>query len=429
MDEEVDLSQLMAFAEALSETPVLEESSWNMDDAISETTPWTNPVGVDGHKSGFADLVGTVRIGDVAPDSSWGEPDSPVARNRTSLFSQEDLTIDLEVCGETLDPRAVCIVDHPGRHAQFKNWLQAGYLSEETKRISIRDESSRAACWNHIRGQGSRASVVDGGILGGLIKSKASIEFPIPLITDLQTATSVENGDNEPESIDNTKQGRASWKDRAFVVGRTIKVAMRETGLNDSNIRDWCIWFNDLLCSLGLSDVRSMSTPGASVMEADMDFSGNEMSDRCLLELLTLFSAFKRLHVKILRLGSNMLTDASLLNLVGLTRLQHLVMDDNLLTNDGVLQFIIRNRANRRDLYEVLVAQDMLDETLIQPISMSIEMNQLRNPKEIMATLDREGITVCTLDTSGCDPTTGECKLLGKSCGIHLAGLGCQKRF
>ena len=320
-------------------------------------------------------------------------------------------------------------MDHPGRHAQFKNWLQAGYLSEETKRISIRDESSRAACWSQIRGEGNRASVVDGGILGGLIKSKASIELPIPFITDLQTATSAENGDNEPESVDNTKQGRASWKDRAFVVGRTIKVAMRETGLNDSNIRDWCIWFNDLLCSLGLSDVRSISVPGASVMEADMDFSGNEMSDRCLLELLTLFSAFKRLHVKILRLGSNMLTDASLLNLVGLTRLQHLVMDDNMLTNDGVLQFIIRNRANRRDLYEVLIAQDMLDETLIHPVSMSMEMNQLRNPKEIMATLDREGIAVCTLDTSGCDPTTGECKILGKSCGIHLAGLGCQKRF
>ena len=97
MDEEVDLSQLMAFAEALSETPVLEESSWNMEDAIYETTPWTNPVGVHGHKSGFADLVGTVRMGDVAPDSSWGEPDSPVARNRTSLFSQEDMTIDIEV--------------------------------------------------------------------------------------------------------------------------------------------------------------------------------------------------------------------------------------------------------------------------------------------------------------------------------------------
>jgi hypothetical protein len=428
MDEEVDLSQLMAFADALSETPGLGDLAWSADDTISETQPWAKPFSVTGYKSGFAGLLQSVRLDGMGSGQNSASPDSPVAKNRTSLFSQEDMTIEIEVCGESLDPRALFVVDHPGRHAQFKAWVQAGYLSDETKRISIRDESSKPACWNQIGTDGNRSSIVDGGILGGLIKSKTTVELPIPLKPDLQLGETENVKENSPDIASETKPGRSSWKERAFVVGKTIKVAMREMGLHDTNIREWCIWFNDLLCSIGLSDVRNAPNPSASIMEADMDFSGNALSDGSLLELLTLFSAFRRLHVRSLRLSSNMLTDLALQHLAGLTRLKHLVMDDNTLTSHGVMSFVLRNRTDRRDLYEALLAQDVADDSLAEPIALSLESNGVQNAMELIETLESHGLHVCLFDTSGCDPLTGSCKLLGKSCGVHLSGLGCQKR-
>ena len=419
MDEDLgDLSQLLAFADALADSnePVWEDGS--AADKIHVTTEWKRPELISGSVvNNFANVLRSVQSEDVGEtDTSASSPESPTMRNRTALFSAVDKLIDIELCGEWTDPRCVNIVDHPGRHAQFKNWHQAGYIEDDTRRMSIRDESARPACWAVPESAQPSNAAPDKGVLGMLLgKTKTSEESPvIPTLL----AEPAKREDNH---------GSMTWKDRTFVVGKTMKVAMREAGLHEGNIRDWCLWFNDMLCSLGLSDARASAA--ASTIQADIDFSNNSLTDSAVNELVNLLNAFKRLQVKTIRLGSNSLTDIGLGLLAELSHLRHLVVDDNAITSDGVISYVVRNYRHKQDLRDALLAQDVQDESIMEPTMISVEMNLITGAMGVIDLIEAEGIQVCLSDTTGCEPVGAECRLKGKACGVHLSGLGAQKTF
>ena len=443
-DDTGDLSQLMAFAEALGEAPLGGEEVWSLDDkldghfnidssdSVYETIPWKPASLVEGRFSNnFADIIRSIQGTDCGHSHETSDsPESPAVRNRTSLFASDDKTITLDVCGEMIDPRNACVVDHPGRHSHFKTWLQAGFISDDSRRISIKDESSKPSCWQDVPSENSRsASTTEGGILGGLIKTKTASDPPVSNLAGLLSLTVNSRDENSKEAIPESKTPKGTWKDRTFVVGKSVKVAMREAGLHRENVRDWCLWFNDLLCSLGLSDMRSVGQSSSNVMEADMDFSDNCLTDEALREIVNLLSAFKRLHVRTLRLASNSLSDAGLGYLAGLYHIRHLVVDDNVITRDGLLSFVVRNTAHRADVYEALLAQDVSDDSVLFPIFLSCEMNIINNGLDVVRQLNDNGITVCLQDSTGCDRYPHMCKVFGSKCGIHLSGLGSQKKF
>jgi hypothetical protein len=310
----------------------------------------------------------------------------------------------------------VNIVDHPGRHAQFKNWHQAGYIEDDTRRMSIRDESARPACWALPENTQPINGAPDKGVLGMLLgKTKTSEEAQIlpAILTE------------SPKRDD--MHGAMTWKERTFVVGKTMKVAMRDAGIHEGNIREWCLWFNDMLCSLGLSDARA--SVAASTIQADIDFSNNSLTDSAVHELFNLLNAFRRLQVRTIRLGSNSLTDAGLGLLAELSHLRHVVVDDNAITSEGLVSYIVRNYRHKQDLRDALLAQDVLDESITEPTMISVEMNLVTGAMSVVDLIEAEGVQVCLSDTTGCEPIGADCKVKGKACGVHLSGLGAQKTF
>jgi hypothetical protein len=426
MDENLaDLSQLMAFVDDLGGHPTSEEGRSNEPDAIRETYEWSPPSEIVGWRSNFASVMGLFQEIDSGQDTvCFDSPESPVARIRTSLFSQDDTTAEIEVCGESIDPRNVCVVDHPGRHAQFKSWVNSGHISDDARRVTIREESNRRCCWIRSESDSNKILTVDGGLLGSLIKPRSSVETSIPLLPDLAPSSNRASDHAVGSEFEGAK--KKNWRDRIFIVGRSIKVAMRQSGIQDSNVRDWCLWFNDFLCSLGLSDARGGSYSPVTVFEADVDFTDNSLSDVSFRELCVLFTAFRRLQVRSLRLAANSLTDSSLEQLTGFNHLRHLIITDNAITNDGVFNFIVKNRTNRKEYYEVLLAQDVCDDCCLLPITVSLDGNFIRRPIQLIAMLECVGIKPCIPEATGCD-LSGICAVLGTSCGVHLSGLGSQQ--
>ena len=436
-----DISQLMAFADAIGFSN-LDDEVWGSvikpceytntlsTSGINETAPWIIPQLVDGRRGNdFSHIIAAFNRIEPATDEPIDSPDSPTARNRTSLFTLDDKTVDIEVCGETVDPRNVCVVDHPGRHAHFKSWMQVGAVSEDTRRISVRDESGRPACWQSSNKEPSRVTSSDDSLLGCLLKPKSPQDSSLSSLAGLFSLGQGSREEPQKDSPTDTKPAKVAWKDRTFVVGKSIKVAMRDAGLHQGNVREWCLWFNDLLCSLGMSDMRAVGQPQNQTMEADIDLSDNYITDAALNEIVHLLSAFKRLHVRSLRMASSSLTDIGLGYLAGIHHLQHLVVDDNIITDTGLVSFILRNRAHKLDIHEALLAQDVSDESVLQPIWLSVELNLISDALLLVEHLAHEKITVCRADTTGCEASPGQCQLHGMKCGVHLSGLGAQKKL
>jgi hypothetical protein len=250
-----------------------------------------------------------------------------------------------------------------------------------------------------------------------LLKSRGVEDTP----ATLNSHESTKREDTTKTLPDNPRQ---VWKDKTFVVGRTMKVAMRECGLHEGNIREWCLWFNDLLCSHGLSDIRSSNL---QAMQADIDFSYNFLNDTAILELVNLLGAFRRLQVKTLLLSSNSVTDDGLLLLAEQSNLRHLVVDDNMISREGLMNFVTRNYRNRQDIRDALLAQDVTDESIMEPLTLSVDLNVIRDPMGVLDSLEANGIVVCRADTTGCEAVGEQCRLKGNQCGVHISGLGSQK--
>lgn len=424
--EDVDLSQLLAFADAVGD-------SWGSDSPTHTdwelTQAWYIPQKVTGaHLSEFARIIRSVQPSDTGPQSYTDSPDSPMQKSRTALFKNSEIATEILPCGDSMDPRSVCIVDHPGRHAQFKHWMQAGMISEDGKRMTMRDEAAQG---NSLvpRSSGDTLSAspsAGAGLLGILnVAAKADGKESESVLNLLHT---LRKSVDPPEIPQAMSSGPAAWKGKSFFVGKSVMVAMADMGIDDSRFQSWCMWFNDLLCSWGLSErtphISQSSTP--PVVTADIDFSRNELTDHSIYELCQLLLAFRRVHVVTLRLASNAISDVGLAYLADLPYLHHVVLDDNQLSRQGIREFLLRSYRAKRDHYDALKAQDSPDDSLLRPMFVSIDGNYAARAIELIESIEGEGLCVCCPDSTSCDPS-GVCRIVGNACDIHLLGLGAQK--
>jgi hypothetical protein len=430
----VDLSHLLAFADTIDALGGLDFADLDIDDAspkldlggFEATVDWIPPRALRTPcRNNFADVIDRVRDdydSTVEPASS---PESPTQKARTSLFNVVDQPIDILVCGESLDPRGICVLDHPGRHAHFKHWLSNGLLVDDTRRSTLREESSRPNCWQEPNQQ--ETDLTQKSVLGLLLSNKNSAvnspeesrnttPAPLDLVEVLRKSRS-----STPESLPSPAGG---WKDKCFMMGKHVMVAMADSNLSPLNFRNWCLFFNDMLCSWGLND-KSMVTRGPVFL--DVDFSRNAIDNTCISELQQLLSAFKRLKVRNLRLCSNELSDESLGSLMNLPYMQQMYVDHNNFTSQAIREYITSLVRVKQDYYEGLVAQDAPDEAVLQTFFISVDHNRLSAQLALMDQLRRDdSLTVCDSDSTACEPGQ-PCRMFGTKCTVHLAGLGSQR--
>lgn len=440
-DLNLDVSQLMAFADSLEDPSIPGEYTWAQDfdtnepsghdDSVEATLPWSCPAPMY-NQGAYTSTIRMHRKVDVGDAVTEHTPRSPVAKHRTTLFRASEKIVDLDVATESADPRCVCVIDHPGRHAQFKHWLQVGQIGDEVRRLTIREESARPTCWLSSGANGLKsAQDPTKGVLGILLPGKPS-DTRVAEVSDLiatlrKSAASEPNfGDPRDPALD-VVDSHAMWKERSFLVGNHIMVAMKESGLTDERMKGWCVWFNDLLCAWGLADRASQHSPQLTTVDADIDFSGNMLSDMSVKELKQLLSAFRRVHLRTLRVNGNLLTDDSLEILADMPYLTGIFMDDNSVTRAGLMSYIIRSRHLRVEHHQALQAQDREDGTLLQPNHISISGNLIHDTLDFLYELQHAGLVVCCSESAGCDLSSGTCRLYGQRCDVHLSGIGAQR--
>lgn len=424
--EDVDLSQLLAFADAVGD-------SWGSNSPThtdwQPTQTWYIPQTVIGaHLSEFARIIRSVQPSDTGPLSYTDSPDSPIQKSRTALFKNSEIATEILPCGDSMDPRSVCIVDHPGRHAQFKHWIQAGMISEDAKRMTMRDEAAQgnSLAPRSSGGTLSASPSAGAGLLGIVnVGANADSKESESVLTLLQTLRKSVNPTGLPQAM---SSGPAAWKGKSFLVGKNVMVAMADMEIDDSLFQSWCMWFNDMLCSWGLSERTwyIAQSSAAAVVTADIDFSRNQLTDHSIYELCQLLLAFRRVHVVTLRLASNTISDVGLAYLADLPYLHNVVLDDNQLSRQGIREFLLRSYRAKRDHYDALKAQDSPDDSLVRPIFVSIDGNYAARAMELIESLESEGLRVCCPDSTSCEPS-GVCRIVGSACDIHLLGLGAQR--
>jgi len=355
---------------------------------------------------------------ELFPESSDRiSPDSPTAKGRVTLFSGAEKPLELDIGGELNDPRCLYVIDHPGRNSQFKHWFSSGLIHDDKRRTTFREETSKVPCWEPPADQ--IREITTDGILGLLQPLRQGLSIPGIAASSEQSASS----SYAPSSNSNQSD---LWRSRCFFVGNNLKVAMTEMGLTDDLFRVWCMSFNDLLCGWGLSDRTTLGNSGTvSLVDADLDFSRNALTEAAIVELVKLLSAFKRLRVRTLRLSNNLLSDSILTDLLNLPYLHQLYIDDNSISSLGVISWIPEMVARKHELYDILIAQDTPDAGVKYPMYLSVSGNIIHGQLGLISELESSGLGYCNADASGCIPSS-ECRVLGPDCSVHLVGLGCQ---
>ena len=433
-----DISQLLAFADSIVESGLAsfrEDLSPLSSAEIPEPITWRAPPPLwELDPNAIAPILSSLRKDDVGVEIRDGSPSSPLQKARTSLFGASDKPLELETCGEIMDPRGVIIIDHPGRHAQFKHWYHAGFLTDDTRRLTLRDEGTKSSPLSMKKSSDIHRSGSPEGILGLLMHNRSD-----PAKNDVNTFfDTLKQSDEEMDEqehktafssdrIMSPGPSAASWKSKTFLMGTQLMVAMGETGMCDGDFPAWCAWFTDLMFSHGLSDRAVPLSSAPLVVNADIDFSRNALGDGSVQELVRVLSSFKRIHVRTLRICNNAVTDSGLADLVELPFVQQLFLSENLITRQGLIEFVISSRKNKQDVYEASVAQDRPDESLLRPSSVFIEGNFVENAITVLDDLRRIGVKACCIESSGCDFST-PCKVFPQDCGVHLSGIGCQRK-
>lgn len=361
----------------------------------------------------------------VGPGYESG-PHSPTQRNRVSLFGDSDAPRDLLTSTEFIDPRGLYILDHPGRNAQFKHWLSGGLITDDSRRATFRDESAEIGCWQKVETEDEDRTSKNIFNLIRVVRPEDG--YGIKKESHTSTASPIVSINHSQHQ--RSSQSRDLWEARSFMVGGSIMVAMAHMELDDSIMLSWCAWFNDRLCSWGINERSAPALDQRSSMNviADLDFSSNHLTEKSVRELVRLLGAFKRIQVGTLRLSSNSLSRNVLDELKSLPYIRYLVLDDNCFASDDFSEWIPEMLLLKRELYDILVAQDMPDESVKQPLFVSIEHNGIFRPIELIEKLRAKNILVCIPESSGCEPNA-LCRLYGPSCGVHLAGLSSQKDY
>jgi hypothetical protein len=419
------MDDLLALAESLDVEPVeLDDLVMEGHDILPQQVEWYCPPRIDLTRPfGAADRSCSSTMPETIPESDLEEsPTSPAHRNRVALFGESDKPTELTVSSESSDPRCFYVMDHPGRNAQFKYWFLSGLISDDSRRVTFREESAVQGCWEKSADSRDADDTTKLLNLIRVVKPDEPLQASHP---DLRAPSAV--GDSRILSS-RLSEPRDVWESRCFMVGASIMVAMSNMDLDDSAMRTWCMWFNDKLCGWGISD-RPTSTIESRVLggvSADLDFSCNRISVASLEEVVRLTGAFKRIHVRTLRISSNFLTHKALVPLKSLPYLCHLVMDDNLLVSEDLIGWIREMNMIKQEQFDILLAQDTPDETVKLPLFISAERNRLSRPLDLIYRLNCQGVTVCLPETTGCEPHS-ICRLYGNSCGVHLSGLCRQK--
>lgn len=396
-----------------------------------ESQTWYTPPWLNGTKhNAMRGVVMSVRSADIGVTLGTDSPVSPIQKARTSLFGASDKPSEIEVCGEGMDPRGVCVIDHPGRHAQFKQWYQAGLLLDDSRRMTLRDEGCKPSPisvkqFPEVQREGSPE-----GILAFFVQNKAD-DAKADMNNFIETLRQPDEGSEERNisspDLDKTP-ATPSWKSRTFLMGKQLMVAMGDAGMLEGDFLSWCAWFQDFLCANGLTDRGTPPlTAGLQAVNADIDFSRNALSDTSILELVRVLSLFKRIQVRTLRLTGNAVSDVGLLALVELPYIHQLILSENIITRHGLLDFVLTARKNKSDVFEASVAQDQPDESLLRPLYITIEGNFIDSAILVLHDFDSFGLKACCFDSSGCE-STSECRIFGRNCGVHLGGLGCQRK-
>ena len=419
------MDDLLALAESLE---CFEDGSISATEDTSETTPdaWKLPPKLI-LRTSCSKQHSSLELIHPQINEEYATRDSPVSptqKNRVSLFTESDDSIDLIPTGESSDPRCLYIMDHPGRNAQFKHWYSAGLIHDDSRRATFRDEHSIQGCW--ISAQATDIGNKNAATILNLIRGIRTDESErSPLKQDPTSSPQTLSGLGQQST---GSQIREIWDTRSFVVGSSLVVTMAKTGLDDTLIRSWCVWFNDRLCTWGLND-KPGSHPDVKVsgnFVADLDFSSNNLTDSSVIEIVRLLGAFKRIHVLSLRLGSNSLTGTMLDSLKELPYLKYLVLDNNHLMADDLLRWFPELLASKQERYDILVAQDIPDESVRDPVYLSVENNNIFQPQQLVERFKQAGILVCIPETSGCEPNQS-CRILGDLCDVHFGGLTTQK--
>lgn len=432
-----DLSQLLAFADSLGDSgmPLMREDlSPTSAEGITESIPWhTPPLFTYPKPSAIAVVIDSIRSGDVGIKIGEDSPGSPIQKARTSLFGSSDKPSEIEVCDEGLDPRGVFIIDHPGRHAQFKQWYLSGFLTDDTRRVTLREEGSKPSPLTPKDSPALQREGSPEGIVGLLLQTKPD-SSKSDMHALFETLKPSDEGLDEraittpPPDWPSPSSTISSWKNKTFIMGKQLMIAMGDTAMCDGEFPTWCAWFSDLIRSYGLSDRVSTSlTNRSQVVNADIDFSRNALSDSSILEIVRVFSNFRRINVRTLRISGNAVTDIGLIALAELPHLQQLFLSDNLISRLGLFEFVLTSRKSKLDIYEASVAQDQPDESLLRPMSISIEGNLIENAMGLLSDFESCGFKTCCPDSSGCDGIA-QCRIFGQECGVHLSGLGCQRK-
>jgi hypothetical protein len=126
----LDLSDLFDFAVQSSNKGGSEQSS----DSVDVSVDWRLPSKVDLSK------VSTSLPRGIPPFKHTANL-SPTQTSPKSLIpSTAHETLELLVDDISRDPRLICVLDHPGRYAQFKHYLQSGCFNESfAKRMTLKD--------------------------------------------------------------------------------------------------------------------------------------------------------------------------------------------------------------------------------------------------------------------------------------------------
>lgn len=434
MEDESGIGQLLAFVDSIDMDLLESVEIGDMD--TSSTVSWAcPPFYIDRFPNKYSELIHSAAVEGGYAHMDQHSPASPVRKARTALFGGSEGPVDIDLCGDNTDPRSVCVVDHPGRYSQFKHWAQLGLTIDENRRVTQKEDSSRANCLAaEAEFRQSSKPTLEPDLLEILLLQRS----PAPHATTSPRRDSVGEFKQDDESacsmLENSTRGVTSscesWKDKCFLLGQQLIVSMSDSDLTTDSFPAWCLWFNDRLCFWGLSDRVAVSGSGSNASpayaHADIDFSRNRIGDFSVRELLTLLDAFRRIKVKTLRLSSTGLTDNGLIQISTLPYLQHLVIDCNEVTTAGILSFTGKHLNSKKDHYEVLRAQDSPEAGILDPVFVNLEANRIRNALSLADEFAAAFEGVCVSDSTGCQPL-GRCRVYGDQCQMHIYGVGCQR--
>ena len=312
-------------------------------------------------------------------------PESPIPTSVDLSSEPVSVTID----DVSRDPRLVCVLDHPGRHAQFKHWIQQGLVDESScKRLTLKESISR------------------------------------PNVSDTVVAV---------PAVDKPSYLPHDWSSRCQLVNHLVTADFSKCDLQDSTIPELCEWLKELFTRWNISDRPAIANlvfpaikPVQTAVVADVDFSFNPLlSATGLHSLLQFLESLPRLRIRVFRAEGLQLTDLSIF--MNLRYIQQLHVSDNSVNAHEVASLalhLVQQRTQTARLHSVH-EPDFPSLAFSLPLFLAVWNNKCEAQAVMHALSD---LNPCIAEASGCEGA-GQCRRFGEKCRIHLCGLSRQTRY